>query len=126
MAKELDTTLNRATRLQLADSEARGVSQFNSTMLTLSNPDVWRILTQRSILRWMATQMGSNTGVTRLVESLLILMSNLCHKFKIGGRELELVNLYMCELYICEVTMRSGGQVKLYSVNNSICNIICR
>ena len=38
--------------------------------------------------------MGSNTGVTRLVESLLIPMNNLCHKFKIKGRELELVDVH--------------------------------
>ena len=115
MAKRLDTTLNRATRLQLADSEARGVhSQFNSTMLTLSHPDVWRIMTQRSIPRLMVIQMEYSTGATRLAESQLTLMSNLCHKVKIGGRELEPVNLYMCELYICEVNMRPRGHVKSF------------
>ena len=86
MAKELDTTHNRATRLKLAGSEARGAhSLFNSTTLTLYNLGLWRILTQKSIHRWMVIQMGFNIGVTRLVVSLSILMNNFCQKLKIGG-----------------------------------------
>ena len=78
MAKRLDITLNKVIRLQLADLEARGaLSQRNSTMLTLSHPDVWRIMTQRSIPRLMVIQMEYSTGATRLAESQLTLMSNL-------------------------------------------------
>ena len=58
--------------------------------------------------------MGYSIGATRLVESQLSLMSNF-PQGQIGGREFEPVNLYMCELYICEVIMRSGGQVKIFS-----------
>ena len=91
MANRLDITLNKVIRLQLADLEARGaLSQRNSTMLTLSHLDVWRIMTQRSIPRQMVIQMGYSTGATRLAESQLTLMSNLCHKVKLGDGSLSL------------------------------------